>query len=88
MCEDLIEPNEEFISSARNTTELSLLGEKIILTFLKNNCSQATVRADKTKYNTDDLYKTLYRISQRKALRDTVSVRLSHQRIILVRNRT
>lgn len=85
MCEDLVAPYDGATSIARNSTERSILAEKIIRTFIRNRAAFASVKWEDTDYELFDLYRGLYNACQKKAYKKIVTVSMRQNQIILKR---
>ena len=83
--EQYLDEFDDIVSNRRNATELSKFSEALIMTFIKNKATRASVRVSETPYELETLYKSLYNISRKSGFMGLVRVHKQDEQIILLR---
>ena len=85
MCEELLDAYDGATSTARNSTERSVLAENLVVAFLRNRAVTATVRWERSGFALDDLYKGLWNTCQKEPYKRLVTVSMRNSQLILKR---
>lgn len=75
------------ISTTRNATDLSRFCERLVRTFLGYKATSATVVVERTGYDIETLYKSLWGVCARKEFIGKVDVHKQDGQLMLVRRR-
>ena len=85
MCDELLDPYDGATSIARNSTERSVLAEKLVTAFLRNRAASAIVRWERSGYGQEDLYKGLWNTCHKEPYKRLVTVSMRESQLILKR---
>lgn len=85
MCDELLDPYNGATSLSRNTSERSVLAEKLVVTFLRNRAACASVRWSQSGYGFEELYKGLWNTCQKEPYNQRVTVSKRDGKLILKR---